>query len=124
MIRAVDYSTEKGLAPFWDNTRPMDLDDSGALHFMAPCKDMVSASAQVRIVEGTGSAFQLTVIVSNHPSGALYENHPSAIVLTNSAKISQVFSVAGYLWFGVKLTTVNSGNATGHIYLVAKDSPA
>lgn len=118
------FSTKEGLGPFWPQPRPMDLDDDGALHFIAPCKDMVSASAQVTIDTGTGSAFVLTVIVSNDPTGTKYENHPSSITLTNSAKITAVFSVVGYLWFGVKLTTVNGGNLLGHIYLVTKDAPA
>lgn len=102
-----------------------DLDDLGSIKFTMPCQGMVSASAQVEPVEViAGTAFVLTVIVSNDPKGAFFQNHPSVITLTNSARITAVFSVVGYLHFGVQLTTVNGGNAKAHIYLVCKDSPA
>lgn len=101
-----------------------DLDDSGTTNyrFTMPCEGMVCASAQVEptaVVAGT--AFVLTVIVSNDPAGRIFVAHPSVITLTNSNQITPVYSVAGYLHHGVSLTTVNGGNAYAHIYLVCKD---
>lgn len=104
-----------------------DCDDAGTSNyrFTAPCADMVSASAQVIPLEvAAGTAFVLTVIVSNDPAGNKFENHPSSITLTNSARITAPFSVVGYLFFGVKLTTINGGNMTAELMLVCKDSPA
>lgn len=120
MAQVQTRDTASCLPPFL-----FDLDDSGGIKFTMPCQGMVSASAQVEPVEViAGSSFILTVIVSNDPKGGLFQNHPSAITLTNTARVTPVFSVAGYLHFGVQLTTVNGGNAKAHIYLVCKDSPA
>lgn len=105
--------------------RPMDLDDEGS-PFLGPipCGGMVSGSAQVEVVSGTGSAFVLTVQVSNDPAAESFANHPSTVTLTNAAQITAAFSVVGYAWMRVKLTTVNSGDATGHVHVCLKDSPA
>jgi len=101
-----------------------DLDDSGTANyrFVMPCEGMVAASVQVEptaVVAGT--AFVLTVIVSNDPKQRIFVAHPSVITLTNTNQITPVFAVAGYLHFGVMLTTVNGGNAYAHLYLVCKD---
>lgn len=102
----------------------IDFDDDGAVKCTMQCHDMISASAQAEVVDGTGTAWVFTVIVSNDPKGRKFENHPSSITLTNSAKISAAFSVVGYLWFGVQLTTLAGGDTQGNIYLACKDSPA
>lgn len=104
--------------------RPMDLDDDGAVRFTMPCDGYVCASAQVEVLSGTASAFVLTVIVSNDPNGATFQNHPSNITLTASYLITPTFSIAGYRWFGVKLTTINSGDTQANIYLNCSMAPA
>ncbi len=101
---------------------PFDLDDAGAMRRVMRCQNMVSAAIQVDVVTGTGSAFVLDVIVSCDPKGKIFQVHPSTIQLTNTAKVTPVFSVAGYLWVGVKLNTVNGGNAKADIYIVTKDA--
>jgi hypothetical protein len=107
----------------YQTDRPIDLDDSGATVRLFDCEKMVYASASCDVIEGSGSAFVFTIVVSNDPTGRVYHNHPTSTTLTNAARVTLPFSVVGYLKFGIKLTTVNGSNALGHVYLVAKDSP-
>jgi hypothetical protein len=107
----------------WPRLVDLNASNLGTKIYM-PCNNLVWASAQCSITEGTGTTWVLTVIVSNDPLAKSFENHPSAITLTNSAKITPVFSVVGYLYFGVQLTTVAGSATLGHIFLVGKDSPA
>lgn len=106
--------------------QPVDFNSAvsgpgGGVKIVMSCKDLVSGSAQAYPITPTGTSWVFTVVVSNDPQGKLFEAHPSAITLTNSAKISPVFSVVGYLYFGVQLTTAAGGAATGHIFLTGKD---
>lgn len=113
MIRTKHYAS----------TEPFDLNQTGTPRLLWDCADMVSASVQV-CPAAAGAAYVLTVIVSNDPSGAKYESHPSTITLTASARITSVFSVVGFRWFGVALTTPNGAALRGDVFGVAKDSPA
>ena len=105
--------------------RTIDLDDEGTeTRFVAPVGESVTGTAQVELIDGTGSAFVLTVVVSNDPAMKQFESHPAGVTLTNTAKITEAFSIAGYLWWGVRLTTVNSGNLQAHVHLCATTSTA
>lgn len=94
--------------------------------FYARCDEFVSAAIQMEPNEasGTVSAVVFTVIVSNDPAGRIFNDHPSTITLAAGSRITQVFSVAGYAWVGVRLSTVNGSALQAHIHIVLKDSPA
>lgn len=74
-------------------------------------------SAQTRLTSGAWSAGVLTVVVSNDPAGNIFEDHPDAITFTSADRIKAPFRIAGYLWYGVRVSTPNATVAVAEIYL-------
>lgn len=100
-----------------------DFNLTGTPYELWPCGPHVSASIQA-VPASSNTTWRLTVIVSNDPAKAAYENHPSNIVLSSAAQITPAFSVVGYLWYGFKLSTAAGGALRGDVYGLTKDSPA
>lgn len=98
-----------------------DLNKTGTPYVLWPCGPFTSAAIQA-VPSTSNTTWRLTVIVSNDPKKSAYENHPSGITLQSTAQITPVFSVAGYLYVGVKLSTAAAATVQSDLFCVLKDS--
>ena len=97
----------------------LDVNSSGAV-VSTPVGRSITGTVQAEQSTGTFSTAVITVVVSNDPAGVLFRNHPSAVSLTGPG-ITQPFNVSGYLYWGMKVTTVQGAAGTADVYFVGKD---